>query len=317
MTDKAVPNPQPSKAQRVRENQRRCRTRKKEYIASLEARLRDIEQQGAQANVELQQQARRVLAENRLLRRLLTERFHMSAESIDGYLRIGRDGQQGRGSVLSLSSSPEGSCSTNRSTCSERRTTSSPDSSLNSFSTDVFDPDVGLAWGSEQAHVSYACTAFDAAEIPHCPGQVTTEAPDQTLDVFSTPPIEAQPQAEDAITFDNNNNNNNNDGSSMPPQPMVDQPSAEVLNDETIMSVMCSAPWPVPSESYTSCTLAYQLLSAINQRRFMPMNMKDVIMEWLWYGFRASDDSAARCCVVDDGVLYSVAVNLLHRYSSD
>ncbi|KAG5220829.1 hypothetical protein IMY05_C4507000300 [Salix suchowensis] len=95
----------------------------------------------------------------------------MSAESIDGYLRIGRDGQQGRGSVLSLSSSPEGSCSTNRSTCSERRTTSSPDSSLNSFSTDVFDPDVGLAWGSEQAHVSYACTAFDAAEIPHCPGQ--------------------------------------------------------------------------------------------------------------------------------------------------
>lgn len=153
-----------------------------------------------------------------------------------------------------------------------------------------------------------------APESNHCLRQVTTVTPvpfDSPLVATWNAQTQPLPQAEGAITFDNTSVFPYDDVASLFSGHMVN------WNDETIMTVMCSTPWPLPpsspsaSKSYTSCTFAYQLLKAINERRFMPMSMDDVIMEWLWYGFRGSDDSAGRCCVVDDGVLYSVAVNLL------
>ncbi|KAF9035046.1 hypothetical protein BDZ89DRAFT_1130509 [Hymenopellis radicata] len=56
---------------RIRDNQRRSRQRKKEYVASLEARIAEYEKNGVQANVTLQQKARSVLEENKVLRKLL------------------------------------------------------------------------------------------------------------------------------------------------------------------------------------------------------------------------------------------------------
>ena len=53
---------------RVRENQRRSRARRKEYLEELEARLRNYESLGIQASVDLQHSARAVLAENTRLR---------------------------------------------------------------------------------------------------------------------------------------------------------------------------------------------------------------------------------------------------------
>lgn len=265
----------------------------------------------------------------------------MSAEDIDAYLRIGRDGHQACGSVPSFSSSPEGSSSTNRNTCCKRQeseplapcgTTSSRDASLHPASIDILDQDgqrscAGLPSGCGSDQVCASLTPvlisipFVAPEPDRHPRQVTTEAPvlfDPTLVVTPNSSIDAQmqisSQAEGTISLDNTAVLPYDAVSRIPQQLMVDQPPAEVVSDEAIMTVMCSTPWPFPpspSKSYTSCTFAYQLLSAINQRRFMPLNMHDVLIEWLWYGFRASDDSAGRCCVVDDGVLYSVAVNLL------
>ena len=53
---------------RVRENQRRSRARRKEYLEELEARLRNYESLGVQATVDMQHSARAVLVENARLR---------------------------------------------------------------------------------------------------------------------------------------------------------------------------------------------------------------------------------------------------------
>jgi septal ring factor EnvC (AmiA/AmiB activator) len=58
---------------RIRDNQRRSRAQRKEYLQQLETRLRQIEQQGIDASLEIQVAARRVADENRKLRRLLVQ----------------------------------------------------------------------------------------------------------------------------------------------------------------------------------------------------------------------------------------------------
>lgn len=56
---------------RVRDNQRRSRARKKEYLQDLERRVRQAEQQGVQASAAIQAAARQVAEENQKLRQLL------------------------------------------------------------------------------------------------------------------------------------------------------------------------------------------------------------------------------------------------------
>jgi hypothetical protein len=71
---------------RIRDNQRRSRARKKEYVQELEQRLRVYEQQGVEASTEIQQAARRVVGENRKLRFLLNEQG-INDSSIESYLQ--------------------------------------------------------------------------------------------------------------------------------------------------------------------------------------------------------------------------------------
>lgn len=59
---------------RIRDNQRRSRARRKEYLHELEAKLRSCEQVGIEASSEIQMAARKVLDENRKLRGLLYDR---------------------------------------------------------------------------------------------------------------------------------------------------------------------------------------------------------------------------------------------------
>ncbi|KAJ8108875.1 hypothetical protein OPT61_g7866 [Boeremia exigua] len=74
-----------SKAQnlaRIRDNQRRSRARRKEYLQELEAKLRGCEQLGIEASSEIQSAARKVLDENRKLRSLLLERGVSEADIV-------------------------------------------------------------------------------------------------------------------------------------------------------------------------------------------------------------------------------------------
>ncbi|KAM4056719.1 hypothetical protein HRG_003587 [Hirsutella rhossiliensis] len=83
----------PSPAQRdnlarIRDNQRRSRARRREYVHELEQRLRVYELQGVEASTEVQMAARRVAEENRQLRELLN-RHGVCDDHIAHYLQSG------------------------------------------------------------------------------------------------------------------------------------------------------------------------------------------------------------------------------------
>ncbi|KAF4126842.1 hypothetical protein GMORB2_0579 [Geosmithia morbida] len=71
---------------RIRDNQRRSRARKREYLQELEHRLRVCELQGIEASTEVQVAARRVAEENRHLRGLLN-RQGIGDDYIANYLQ--------------------------------------------------------------------------------------------------------------------------------------------------------------------------------------------------------------------------------------
>ena len=89
---RSSPDDRETNAQRLRENQRRSRQRKKEYLASLESQFRDCQRAGIAASVEVQTAAKRVVRENRSLRELLRARGVQSAE-IDAWLLRERGAQ--------------------------------------------------------------------------------------------------------------------------------------------------------------------------------------------------------------------------------
>ncbi|KAL2070752.1 hypothetical protein VTL71DRAFT_13778 [Oculimacula yallundae] len=71
---------------RIRDNQRRSRARRKEYLQELETRLRQCELLGVEASSEIQTAARRVAEENRQLRTLLLQ-HGVKDEGIEIYLQ--------------------------------------------------------------------------------------------------------------------------------------------------------------------------------------------------------------------------------------
>ncbi|KAL7273521.1 hypothetical protein RUND412_003616 [Rhizina undulata] len=78
-------------ASRLRENQRRSRARKKEYLMSLETRFLACQRTGIEANIEIQNAAKRVVRENQLLRELLRRRGVLGPE-VDKFVKDGGEG---------------------------------------------------------------------------------------------------------------------------------------------------------------------------------------------------------------------------------
>ncbi|KAF2143786.1 uncharacterized protein K452DRAFT_296765 [Aplosporella prunicola CBS 121167] len=73
---------------RIRDNQRRSRARRKEYLQELETKYRNCEQQGVEASAEIQAAARRVLEENKRLKALLRQKG-VSDTEIDSCMNQG------------------------------------------------------------------------------------------------------------------------------------------------------------------------------------------------------------------------------------
>lgn len=89
---------------RIRDNQRRSRARRKEYLQELEARLRQCELQGIEASSEIQMAARRVADENKKLRAMLAQQG-IGEESIETFLQTSpTDTTIGGGAYASSSS---------------------------------------------------------------------------------------------------------------------------------------------------------------------------------------------------------------------
>lgn len=78
-------------ASRLRENQRRSRARKKEYLLSLEARFQACQRTGIEANIDIQIAAKRVVRENLILRGMLKMRGVTDGE-IEKTLKDGGEG---------------------------------------------------------------------------------------------------------------------------------------------------------------------------------------------------------------------------------
>lgn len=72
-------------AARIRENQRRSRARRKEYVEGMEKRLAELERRGVEATLEMQQAARTVAVENSRLR-LLLQREGVSSADVASFL---------------------------------------------------------------------------------------------------------------------------------------------------------------------------------------------------------------------------------------
>ncbi|KAI0450647.1 hypothetical protein F5B21DRAFT_417282 [Xylaria acuta] len=86
----------PADAAQNRENQQRSRARRKEYLASLEARVRDFENREVQATLAMQRAAREVAWVNERLMELLAARG-VPRDEVDGFLR--RAGEDGGGAM--------------------------------------------------------------------------------------------------------------------------------------------------------------------------------------------------------------------------
>jgi hypothetical protein len=80
---------------RIRDNQRRSRQRRKEYLQELETKYRVCEQTGVEATAEVQKSARKVIDENIRLRQLLKQHGISDAEIEKGNAAADLEGMLG------------------------------------------------------------------------------------------------------------------------------------------------------------------------------------------------------------------------------
>ncbi|KAK0709259.1 hypothetical protein B0T26DRAFT_653008, partial [Lasiosphaeria miniovina] len=78
-------NDKTSAAARVRENQRRSRARRREFVENLQTRVQEYERRGVEATLEMQRIARAVALQNSRLRSLLTS-AGVSNSEVERYL---------------------------------------------------------------------------------------------------------------------------------------------------------------------------------------------------------------------------------------
>lgn len=119
---------------RIRDNQRRSRARRKEYLQELEGKFRNCELLGVEASSEIQAAARRVAEENKLLRLLLLQRGVPESE-IDDYLGRSYDRSPDTSGLTTLDS-----MLTARKPCSGERRGCSPHLSASSSSSGCSKP---------------------------------------------------------------------------------------------------------------------------------------------------------------------------------
>ncbi|KID86942.1 hypothetical protein MGU_06071 [Metarhizium guizhouense ARSEF 977] len=87
---KAQQQDQSASAIRIRDNQRRSRARRKEYVENLERKVQEYERRGVEATLEMQQAARTVAVENARLKMMLAS-LGVSEGDVDDFLAACQD----------------------------------------------------------------------------------------------------------------------------------------------------------------------------------------------------------------------------------
>ncbi|KZV93861.1 hypothetical protein EXIGLDRAFT_716698 [Exidia glandulosa HHB12029] len=260
-----------SYSERVRNNQKRSRQRKKDYIASLEARVRACEQDGVQASVELQRTARRVDRENRILRRLLHE--HGVVDDVANKALAAEDASTSTSSVTG-----DAKCCSDSTSCARLAAASGGDI----HSLPVLSP--------SSEHTSTLITSLG-------------QHPPSSADVASLDGLSSSASNSAGPTFSLSSS------TFCCPSPLSAADS-EVDVDALFCNVYCFPRGVVDptSDRYTPCRLAFAFLKSLNRSRGLQMDLFDGAFAALWLGCKAD---AQRECVLQDEALFNAARLLL------
>ncbi|KAI5785786.1 hypothetical protein EDC01DRAFT_631703 [Geopyxis carbonaria] len=308
------------RAARIRDNQRRSRARKREYLQSLESRLKRCQEEGVQANVELQKAARRVVEDNRLLRIMLEENG-ADAAYIDSRLAELRASKSAETTADDAGGEGESEA---LDTIFELPATAAGDDWM----------DMGMFGGGGGDDDECCGGAGGCGDGPMVMGTPQTNPPTPfSLDAFASPAMPASIEATYPPPL------------AIPPAPadihsIVSPPLHQspflphqptVIPQKTKPGSCCpSTPATcgplgicppmsvpartVPKETSTPCTVAYKLLKGLNQRREKERDMFEIVVE-LWQGFGdpPEGEEDGEGCRVEDAVLFKVVQGMFEK----
>lgn len=157
---------------RIRDNQRRSRARRKEYLQELEARLRQCEMQGIEASAEIQMAARKVADENKKLRSLLGQ-HGVGDDGIESYLQSSP--------THDLLSGPNGGNVLVLEHLLQARKICSADG------TPVPNMNMGMSQGSRQSSVTASTSQWEPIQASLCAGEQQMLRQDCSTHQFYTP----------------------------------------------------------------------------------------------------------------------------------
>jgi len=334
------PSPQ---AARVRENQRRSRARKREYLTSLEEKLRKCREEGAKASVDVQVAARWVVEENRGLRLILNDlglendeiqqRIRKMRERIDEnpdetsawvcekcrreVVPVARAcGVAGRTPQTAVATSP-----TLTPTPPTTTTTTVPGDIYKNIA--LLDTNICAQLLEDGSMVSTTSNSNIGPTFVENSTIISSGTSDQQsplntehngsdidlsqflVDTTVEGVITESTTAADFPEFDFLNSI----------EPSIDERVLVPLDCSGNMSESLLCPTVDNSctadrASSTPCTVAYRLLKALNARRKKEKDLFDIVLE-LWNGFRLAPEGDTEGCRIDDKVFFKVAGELL------
>lgn len=322
---------QGSRLSRIRENQRRSRARKREYLEGLEDRWKKCQELGVQANVELQKAARRVIEENAILRRILAELGWETAR-VDKRLQELKDMAIADGNDYNISCCDNG--------CGE----SGLDDVGRAMAGSLGNPQLPQP-PSEPAAVSNIQNTLEGGIAAH---PVNPDVPPSAFNpIFDLSILETDPDYEcsfditrflESVThpspqthhiypfftankyllsqFDlspspspsGNSFTPTDQEISLSPNPSsIAAPDPPTPSPITLPLGCCSSSRTASTAGSTPCTEAYALLKALNSQRLEHKDMFEIVLE-LWNGFcypKPGEDHE-KGCRVDNDVLQKV-----------
>ncbi|KAL1755224.1 hypothetical protein FB107DRAFT_275076 [Schizophyllum commune] len=277
-------------AARVRENQRRSRARKREYVASLEERLRRCQAEGAERNEMIQAAARKVAAENRALRELLREKGVDENEitaRVEVYIQDSGEPTFPSCSNMSANCCCTGFSTSSPSSCPPSSSCGAASASTSSIRQQETSPPPSLEVGLNLTDDSLL------SSLVSLPPMISTIMPSGFV----------QPTSDAAQHID--------------PLSLVEGSIFASAPASTNPTPLCpceadSYLYPEAEDSHTStpCTIAYQLLQAVGLQPNREVDEIIINIE-LWGAFRAAPLLSFEGCRVENNALVHILTKVL------
>ncbi|KAI5843828.1 hypothetical protein DFP73DRAFT_65732 [Morchella snyderi] len=308
---------------RIRENQRRSRARRREYLEDLEARWKKCQELGVQADVELQRAARKVIDENNILREILAE-LGVGRGEVERRLRgfraggtaSGSDtgGGGGGGGVGISSVEGFGGAAGQQfdypgiTRLEEKSDAPAVPPGIESLDLSQLDLDIDIPEFGSDAAAAGPATAAAVNKTPDFTMNLMDPIQDfdNMFDIsgFIDQPFDfSLPIGDESATI---TTTQAQQAESIPAFTTVDSQTPSSLQaPPTTTPGACSDTCRTSNKNTTPCTEAYALLKALNAQRQEHKDMFEIVLE-LWNGFCYPSDADGSGCRVDNEVLKRV-----------